>query len=540
MNMKKVIMTFQKPRLLWLALLLIPSWSQANFSFEGYLTLANGSPASSPASVEFKILSGDGNGCTLYSETHSSVVVASDGYVALDVGGGSRTDALPHSFVNAFDNSKTFTGLTCVSGGTSYTPAVGDRRLLSVRVNSEDLGSIAVNLAPNASNASSLNGFTPGNLLRVENSGVPGSATAFNSTQFAELISLISGASTFYTKNDPIVGATMPMSSTQPAGVVAGSVWYNSSTNQLNYYNGAASVALTGSGGSVVGSALANGHIWVGSGSSQAADVGMTGDATLTNSGALTVTGLNNHPVNAPSPTLNQFLKYTGSTWMSSGIAATDILSGILPISRGGTNATSFVANSVIVSNGSGSAFQTLNCTVGQVITFDVSGYAICGNAGGNSFQNGGNSFGGMAKIGTNDSNDLRIKTDNLDRVTITAAGNVGIGTTFPVATLQVAGSIVSSEISVGGSSVNFQGSNSYVLNSVGGSTIYLSGMVGGGRYTLVVEDPTARQYTFAGCTTSMFSPANATTTAGTVTIYEIYYRTGSTCYIKWASGYQP
>jgi hypothetical protein len=538
MNMKKVTMIFQKPILLWLALLLIPSWSQANLSFEGYLTLSNGSPAPSPASVEFKILSGDGNGCTLYSETQGSTIVATDGYVALDVGAGTRTDGLPHSFVQAFDNSKTFAGLTCVSGGVSYTPAVGDRRFLNVRVNGEDLGSIAVNLMPIAASASSLSGFVPGNLLRVENSGVPGSATAFNSTQFADLMSLISGTSALYTKNSLTTGAAMPISSTQPVGVVPGSVWYNSSTNQLNYYNGSASVALTGGAFSVVGSPLTNGHIWIGSGSSMAADVGITGDATLANSGALTVNGLNNHPVNAPSPTPNQYLKYTGSTWVNSGIDTTDIISGIIPVIHGGTNATSFAPNGVIISNGSGSALQALNCPVGQVITFDVSGYAICGNGGAMTFQNGGNTFGSAARIGTNDSNDLKLKTNNLDRVFITAAGNVGVGITFPMATLQVSGSIVSSEVLMGGSTVSFQGSNSVVLTSVGGSIISLTGMVAGGHYTLVVEDPTSRQYTFSGCSTSRFSPINATTTTSTVTIYEIYYRTGGTCYIHWASGY--
>lgn len=50
-------------------------------------------------------------------------------------------------------------------------------------------------------------------------------------------------------------------------------------------------------------------------------------------------------------------------------------------------------------------------------------------------FQNGGNSFGASAVLGTNDSNSLAFETNNSTRVTIDTSGNVGIGTSTDLGT---------------------------------------------------------------------------------------------------------
>ena len=121
--------------------------------------------------------------------------------------------------------------------------------------------------------------------------------------------------------------------------------------------------------------------------------------------------------------------------------------------------------------------------------------------------------------------------------------GNVGIGTNAPAATLHVAGAIVSAPVDVAtGATANLAQSNTITLDSVGGTAITLSNMVHGGNYTLVITDTNPRQYTFSGCTNSYFRPANATTTSGTQTIYNLLtIKTGANwnCYITWATGYQ-
>ncbi len=99
----------------------------------------------------------------------------------------------------------------------------------------------------------------------------------------------------------------------------------------------------------------------------------------------------------------------------------------------------SFGNNSVLVSNATGTALASLNCTSGQVIRFDVSGYATCVS---NEILQNGNSFTAAMTIGTNDNQGLNLETNGTTKMTVLANGNVGIGTITPSATLDVNGNI--------------------------------------------------------------------------------------------------
>lgn len=59
-----------------------------------------------------------------------------------------------------------------------------------------------------------------------------------------------------------------------------------------------------------------------------------------------------------------------------------------------------------------------------------------------NFFQQNGNAFGALATMGTNDSNGLAFETNNVERLRIDSAGNVGIGTTSPTEVLSIIGNI--------------------------------------------------------------------------------------------------
>ncbi len=128
-------------------------------------------------------------------------------------------------------------------------------------------------------------------------------------------------------------------------------------------------------------------------------------------------------------------------------------------------------------------------------------------------------------------------------RMTVTNNGNIGIGTPTPQAKLHVAGAIVSKpQIIATGSVLDLSLSNMFILNSVGGSAITLNNIVEGGTYTVIVTDPAARAYTFTGCTTSYYAPANSLTVAGTRTMFGVVtVKNGANwdCYISWTPGYQ-
>ncbi|MBO9667375.1 MAG: tail fiber domain-containing protein [Bdellovibrio sp.] len=117
----------------------------------------------------------------------------------------------------------------------------------------------------------------------------------------------------------------------------------------------------------------------------------------------------------------------------------TSALTGLLPTTKGGTGASTFNANSLLITNGTGSAFQTFTCALNEVLSFNVSGIATCNSLNSlGAIVNGGNTFAAPMVVGTKDSNGLTLMANNVNAMTITPAGNVGINTTAASSKLEV------------------------------------------------------------------------------------------------------
>lgn len=93
-----------------------------------------------------------------------------------------------------------------------------------------------------------------------------------------------------------------------------------------------------------------------------------------------------------------------------------------------------------------------LNVSGDTTLNTDLSGLAWLSNGlvgttstsslgfGASFFQQDGNSFGSTATFGTNDGQSVALETSGTPRLTVTAAGNVGIGSTTPLSNLSVSG----------------------------------------------------------------------------------------------------
>ena len=172
-------------------------------------------------------------------------------------------------------------------------------------------------------------------------------------------------------------------------------------------------------------------------------------------------------PLTAGAPT--QVLTTDGSgnlTWTTP--AGTGISALTSDVSASGTGSVAATVNSVggstaaAVNSGvvAANAATAVN-TASTIVKRDASGNFAAGviTSGGNTvlttatgltssngFVQGGNSFGAIGVLGTNDNNDLSLRTNGTTKLTVQAGGNVGIGTTAPIKSFTVNGQMLAGD----------------------------------------------------------------------------------------------
>lgn len=354
----------------------------SGITYHGRILKPDGTPLNG-SQVQFKIQirSPGSENCLLYEELQTQNLSTSNGVFSITIndGSGQRTDSSGYGLDTLLANRGAFTlpAGTCTNG-TTYIPNSSDGRALSVQFRSETMAqwellpTQAVNFSPFAIEAKQIGGYTPNNLLRVDDTAASSNTTLLNTNQLSSLISLVSGTSTQYVMNSGTSGAAVPTFSGAPGTLTAGSMWYDTSSSQLKYYNGTA-VMTVGGGGSTGNYSFSGNILTTAAGDPMTIVPGAASSAT-SNGNALALQG--------------------GPGGATSGAGGTVVINGGTPTAGAGGGVNITAANGVGTNQNGG----TVTLTAGTAT--------------------GSGTAGVIALMG----------------------GNVGVGTTSPVAKLNISG----------------------------------------------------------------------------------------------------
>jgi hypothetical protein len=244
-------------------------------------------------------------------------------------------------------------------------------------------------------------------------------------------------------------------------------------------------------------SSLTDSKIWVGNGSNQATAVSLSGDASIANTGAITVNGLKGKTISAAPTLAGQVLRYDGTNFAPASIAMTDLRSSVT-----GTAAypTACTASQTLTYNSVGDSMNCDNIAItGSQVSGNISGNAA--NVSGTvAIANGGTGAttqagAANAILPSQSSNAGKYLTTDGTNVSWSSApsgqwtangsniyynsGNVSIGTTNSTQALTVAGNIqlesTGTQISTSGTQLLLQQTG----DSLGGTSLLLGNRVG-------------------------------------------------------------
>lgn len=384
-----------------------PAFGQA-ITIQGRITDAQNRPVDGKA-TEFRvqILTPDSQMCVLFDESSVLDLSETNGFFTVNLNNGKGRQNAPATYTlkQAVSNREVFSidSRYCASGsGTHvYNPQTTDSRKVVIRFRDpatmasfETLPAMEMNPVPYAMNAQMLDGIPSNAFLRVENAGAPGVATALNSSELSELVSLARGTSSRYLDAAATIasGIPVPALNAAPSSPSTGGLWFDNGAKELKYFDGTSVKSVAPAAPTVT-------------------SLSVGGDLTGTTAGA-EVTALRGHAVATAAPAAGQFLKYDGTAYTPASIGLTDLRSSF-----------------------GGALFAAAGCSAAQALYWDSASDEIkCQSIGG--LDASAITSGTIPNSRLPASFNVWDANGSSDKIHYT--GNVGVGTTDPQFPLHV------------------------------------------------------------------------------------------------------
>ncbi len=221
---------------------------------DGRLYKANSSDPLLDASVNLRIqVLNPAKTCILYEEQQTVSTLSSAGYFNARVGSPtSGAESLKRSSFDSGNSMKTvfqnqnatITGLTSSAIGCSYTPSTGDSRYFRFIVTPSTTGvtstlspDMTIDSVPQSLVAESLQGLSTDDFIQVSSNVTQAKAESLFGGSYATLTGLLAGSSSLYLQNTSN-GTVIPSRPSDPASPTPGQIWYDSTTDEMKYYDG--------------------------------------------------------------------------------------------------------------------------------------------------------------------------------------------------------------------------------------------------------------------------------------------------------------
>ena len=234
------------------------SAADGSLHYEGELKDSFGTPLSGVYLIRFAVYIDNNSSCEVYRGDYTPTITAGKFQVKI----GSATNRVAETIAPGFSLRQVMSNAVSANFGTACAVATNSTRTLKVFIDEDNsntfsgpelaspFASMELGSAATAMEAEMLQGKTKADFAQI-NTGAnltqSNLENIFSGTSYSKLMDLISGTSQLYTHTSDTSGTKLQIATpgVPVSAPVAGSIWYDSVTGTVKYYNGTITQTLS-------------------------------------------------------------------------------------------------------------------------------------------------------------------------------------------------------------------------------------------------------------------------------------------------------